>query len=223
MVKKIVPLFLFILLITFVSAGEYIQPVRQGNTMTLRQTCPDCIYVEFISMTYPNQTETAFEVNMSKSGETYTYSFGNTSQIGEYEFKSCGDLLHTSSNTRIVTCETITFPVTSNGEKVSLSNSIIVIVFLLIAGLLFGLGYSFNKEHWLLKSFFNFGSVGMGLLAINSAKIIASESSNLGKMGTTGLTFGIIIFLLFFIYIFVYAFIDIIKAMREKKGVRWKF
>ncbi len=214
---------MLIFLITFVSAGYYEDPVAQNTEFDLTQNCPDCTFVEYTSMKYPNGTLTIMGINMTKIGKDYEYPFGNTSQLGIYEFKNCGDLLHTSSNTRIITCETITFQVTENGEKVSLSNSIIVIVFLLIAGLLFGLGYSFNKEHWLLKTFFNFGSVGMGLLAINSAKIIASESTNLGKMGTVGLTFGIIIFLFFFIYIFVYAFIEIIKAMREKKGVRWEF
>jgi len=85
------------------------------------------------------------------------------------------------------------------------------------------LGFSFNKEHWLLKTFFNFGAVGMGILGVNSAKIVASESLNLGKMGTVGLTFMVIIFSIFFIYLFVYYFIETIKTFKEKGNIRWEY
>ena len=105
----------------------------------------------------------------------------------------------------------------------SLSNSIMVVVFLILAIVLFALGWSFSKEHWILRTFFNFCSVGLGILAVNSAKIVASESEDLGRMGTVGLTVMIILFSIFFIYIFVYAFIEIIKALREKRGVRWNY
>ena len=92
-----------------------------------------------------------------------------------------------------------------------------------MAGVFLTLGYSFSKEHWLLKTFFNFMAVGMGILSVNSAKIIASESMNLGRMGNVGLTMMVVAFALFFIYMFVYSFIEIIKAMREKRGVRWRY
>lgn len=221
--KSIYIIPLLILTLNLVGAGSLEQPVAQNEEVELLQTCPDCTYIELTSITYPNGTKTQINVNMTKQGEDYNFTWGNTSQLGIYKYNTCGDLYHINSNQRIVTCETITFEVTYNGEKVSLSNSIIVIVFLLVAGILLVLGYSFSREHWLLKSFFNFGAVGMGLLAINSARIIASESTNLGRMGTTGITFGIVIFLFFFIYIFVYAFIEIIKALKEKRGVRWNY
>ena len=74
-----------------------------------------------------------------------------------------------------------------------------------------------------LKTFFNFAATGMGILAINSAGIIASESLSLGKMGTTGLLFMTIIFSLFFIYMFVYYFIETIKTLKEKGNIRWNY
>ena len=210
-------------LIGMASAGQLEQPIKQNENFDLVQTCSDCIFVELTSMIYPNGSQLEMGVNMTKIGEDYKYSFGNTSQLGTYKYNTCGDLLQSASSTRVLTCETITFEVTYTGDKVSLSNIIIPVVLLLLAGLCFLLGLGFSKEHWLLKTFFNFGATGMGILSINSARIIASESLNLGKMGTTGLTLMVVIFSLFFIYMFVYYFIETIKMFKEKGNIRWQY
>lgn len=221
--KFIVGIFIFVLLTSLVGAGSLEQPIKKDSTFDLVQICSNCIFVELTSVTYPNGTQTEFSINMTKNGEDYKYSFGNTSQLGKYEYTTCGDLLSSVTDTRVLTCEVISFEVTYTGEKVSLSNLIIPITLLFLAGICLILAFSFNKEHWLLKTFFNFGATGMGILAINSANIVANESLNLGIMGTVGLTFMIIIFSLFFIYMFVYYFIETIKMLKEKGNIRWKY
>lgn len=221
--KKLIIVMLGIMMLSLVSAGSLEQPIKQSETFDLVQTCSDCIFVELTSITYPNGTQLEMSINMTKLGEDYTYSFGNTSQLGTYKYNTCGDLLQSASGTRVLTCETISFEVTYTGDKVSLSNIVLPITLLILAGLCLVLAFSFNKEHWLLKTFFNFGAVGMGILGINSAKIVASESLNLGRMGTVGLTFMVIIFSLFFIYMFVYYFIETIKTFKEKGNIRWQY
>ena len=197
-------LILGIVMLSLVSAGNLEQPIRQNEAFDLVQTCQDCTFVELTSVTYPNKTLTEFSINMTKVGEDYKYNFGNTTQLGTYYYTTCGDLLSSASNTRILTCEVISFEVTYTGEKVSLSNIILPIVLLVLAGICLVLAFSFSKDHWLLKTFFNFGATIMGILAINSANIIASESLNLGKVGSRGLQFMLIVFSLFFLYMFVY-------------------
>lgn len=135
----VVGLIILACVVGMVSAGEYLQEVKQGEDITLRQTCPDCTFVEFTSMTYPNQTVTQFNVNMTKVGEDYTYLFGNTTELGTYEFKSCGDLLSQATNTRILKCETIIWEVTPSGSGGS-ENIVffIFLIFLIYAINLFG-------------------------------------------------------------------------------------
>lgn len=101
-------------LIGFVSA-ESIATVKQGESIQLHQSCSDCTFVELVSINYANLSVTPFEVNMTKSGESYTYEFGNTSHLGTYYYQVCGDLMQTASNTRVITCETLEFEVTPSG------------------------------------------------------------------------------------------------------------
>ena len=81
--------------------------------------------------------------------------------------------------------------------------------------------YIFNKEYWLIKSFMYFSAFGMLLVLINSAKILAVGSDS-NKIITIGYTIAIVSLLIMFLYLFVFFFIEIIKSLKEKKGVRWK-
>lgn len=217
MKKLILFIVVAMFLISFTSAVS-IGTFQRNTDVELYQTCNNCTYCNITSVKQQAITLLT-NAEMTKDGTYYSLNLtaGNTSTIGEYSYcYLCGNADESATG-----C--IAFEITSTGEQVSLSNSILVIVFLIIAGVFLVLGFSFNKEHWLLKTFFNFCSVGMGILAINSARIIASESTNLGKMGTTGLTLMIAVFSIFFIYMFVYTFIEIIKALKEKRGVRWNY
>ena len=70
---------------------------------------------------------------------------------------------------------------------------------------------------------FQFLAVGSGLIAINSARIIASESNALGKMGEVGIILMIVVLMLFFLWIFVKAFLEIIKIFKRKGDLRWEY
>lgn len=214
---------ILLILMLFLSIGnvaalDSLGTFQLDQTINLIQGCDNSTYSNITRILYPNSTFALdTETIMTGSNDNYNYTFSNTGAIGHYlVFGSCDE-------DGVDTEWVYDFEITYTGDKVSLSNSMIVIVFLLLAGLFLVLSFSFSKEHWLLKTFFNFCAVGMGILALNSAKIIASESLNLGKMGTVGLTIMLVAFSLFFVYMFIYAFIETINAMKEKRGVRWNF
>lgn len=121
---------LSIMMVSLVSAGELGQPVKQNGVVDLVQTCSNCTYVNLTSITYPNGTQEIIGVDMVRTGEDYKFSWGNTSQIGTYKYHTCGDLTHASSNTRIVTCETITFEVTYGGNNSDSPSSILYLAIL---------------------------------------------------------------------------------------------
>ena len=82
--------------------------------------------------------------------------------------------------------------------------------------------YIFDKEYWLIKSLLYFFSLGMVIVLMNSTKII-SVGDNSDKIITVGYTIAIISLSVMFLYLFVFFFIEMIKSMKEKKGVRWRF
>jgi len=199
------------------SAG--IGTFQKDTQIDLYQTCNNCTYCNLTSVKYPNSSNIVTNVVMTKTDSYYNYTLSSseTNVLGTYKYcYVCGNAIDTATG-----C--IDFEVTYTGEKLSLSHSIIVLVFIILSGIFLFLSYSFNKEHWLMRTFFNFFSMGAAILAINSARIIVSESENLGKMGNTGLTLGIVVLSIFFLYMFIYSFIEIIKVFKEKKGVRWQY
>jgi len=62
-----------------------------------------------------------------------------------------------------------------------------------------------------------------GLIAVNSARIIASESNSLGTMGEAGIMMMIVVLLFFFLWIFIYAFKEIISIFKKKGDLRWNY
>ena len=187
----------------------------------------DCVNIKVMSnctsvnLTLVETNTETYVINSAMQalgGQVFNYTFCNTSEITNYNYiwdESCRDCSGGVCGNN--------FGVTYTGQKVSLSNSIIVVVFLIIAIMFLVLAFSFSEEHWMLRTFFNFCAVAMGILAVNSAKIIASESLNLGKMGNVGLTIMVAVFAIFFLYIFVYYFIETVKSLKEKRGVRWNY
>jgi len=82
--------------------------------------------------------------------------------------------------------------------------------------------FIFDKEHWLIKSFLFFASFGMSIVLINSAKIFAigTKSNTIMDMG---LLIAIVGLLVMFLYLFTFFFIEIIKSLKEKRGIRWNY
>lgn len=183
--------------------------------------CSNSTYANISSIMYkPNSTYiTKGEYSMTKSGTNYNYTLNSTlnNKIGTLEVN-----YHCDVN-GIDTTAGYLIDITTTGEQVSLSNIIIVIAFLIIASILFILGYTFDKEKFILKTGFFIFALFMCLIALNSGRIIASESQGLSEMSNVGIILLIAIILLMLLYIFIYWTIKTFKSFKQKKEERWSY
>ncbi len=130
MKKIFLLLIMSVFLVSLVSAECSLpNPVKQGETIELTQTCSNCTQVNLTKVIYPNQTFSLLgQFEMTKNGTNYNFSFSDTETIGIYFYTTSGDL-----NT-IPTQQSCSFEVTPTGNKLDNPQSIIVIglIFVLI-------------------------------------------------------------------------------------------
>lgn len=112
-------------LLTLVSAEGSLGTFKQSENIELIQYCDSCSYVTLDSVTLPNSTILFFNETMTKTGNTFNYTFTNTNELGEYDYNVCGDKSGT------LTCENIGFEITPSGN--SGINNLVFIIFLIVA------------------------------------------------------------------------------------------
>lgn len=207
-----------IALTTSVFGAQSLGTFETGTDVTLVQSCAGSTYTNITKITYPNSTLALdAETAMAKTGDTYSYVFSSTEPLGRYMvYGHCDE-----DGTDVVWV--YDFEITYSGQKVSLSNSMIVIALMGLAAIFLTISFFFSGDYWILKSFFQFLAVLAGLISVNSARIIASESNALGKMGDMGLLLMIVVLGIFFLWIFVKAFKEIIKIFKDKGDLRWNY
>ena len=115
------------------------------------------------------------------------------------------------------------FQVTTTGQLLELKTVILVICLLIISIIIFLIGSTFKPEQFILRSSFYVISTLLILLAMNSTRIIVSESSDLNIMSTVGLTLSIVTFLFMLLYTLIYWTIQTFKSMKEKNAIRWNY
>ena len=213
------PFLLFVMMIASVLAAQSLGTFESNIDVTLVQSCSDSTYSNISKVTFPNSSlainiET---VMVPEDGDTYSYVFSDTESLGRYLVYGHCDEDGTD------TVWVYDFEVTYTGQKVSLSNSMIIFSLMGLAAIFLTISFFFNTEYWIFKSFFQFMAVLSGLIAVNSARIIASESNSLGAMGEAGILLMVVVLLLFFIWIFVYAFKEIIRVFKAKGDLRWEY
>jgi len=220
MAKGVVYLLLMIMLASSVIGAQQSLGVFQtGAEVTLIQSCDNSTYSTISKVAYPNSTlaintETPM---IADGGGTYHLAFTDTEPLGRY--LAYGHCDESGSDT----VWAYSFDISYSGDKVSLSNTIIIFALLGLAAIFLTISFLFKETYWILTSFFQFLSVLSGLIAVNSARIIASESNALGVMGEAGIMLMIVVLLLFFLWIFVKAFKEIIKIFKDKGDLRWNY
>ena len=191
---------------------------KKGDTIILSQTCDNCTFINVTRVKYPNSSENYINLGMSETIKgNWNLTFTDTETLGNYLVTTCGnpDLIYT--------CENYDFKITNNGEEISLFNIILVIAFFIFSILVFMIGSTFKPEQYILKTSFYIIALIFGLLGINSARIIASESLELNLMSLSGLILTITIFLIMVLYVFIYWMIQTFKSVKQKEGVRWQY
>ena len=126
--KILLSLIFSIFLISFASASiDFLGEFTQNTCITIIQTCTTCTYNNFTSVVLPqNSTQLLGEIAMTKTGSTYTYSFCNTSYLGEYIINGHGD------DNGIDAPWNYKLTISPNGETIDPVQISIYIIFLLI-------------------------------------------------------------------------------------------
>jgi hypothetical protein len=112
---------------------------KSGETISLRQTCDTCTYVNVSSVTLPNSSLIYINKAMTKTGIEYDYSY-LVSDLGDYFYVVRGD------KNGVDQSETFCFGVTPSGA--SGSDNIVLYIILII--LTYGVGFIgfFGKNIW---------------------------------------------------------------------------
>lgn len=212
------------LLLTLVNASiPNLGIFRTDDSIELIQSCvingTFCTSCNISSVDYPNGTRAVKNIVMTKRTGDFNYTLlpEFTDDLGTYRVNGYCHYQNVLKNWAYY------FDVTLTGDRVSGSSTILIGAFLVLTIVCLVLGYTFKTDYWLFKSFFYFCALLLSILSINSARIIASESTDLSTMTASGLTIGIVLFGVFILFIFVYAFIDIIKALKYKRELRWDY
>lgn len=93
MKKLIFCIIIGMLLINLINAEVQTLPTVQLNKCAdLKQTCGNCSYVTISSLVYPNYTNALRNVNMTKDGTHYNYTFCYNTIDGEYVVNLFGDV-----------------------------------------------------------------------------------------------------------------------------------
>lgn len=105
---------------------ELPQPGLVNNCIQLTETCSSCTFVELTSIQYPDNTIEFYNINMTKLGTDYNYTFCNTSLLGTYLYKVVGDPLS------VLKSQTVSFEITNSGRNFELGDILTYSFFLLI-------------------------------------------------------------------------------------------
>jgi ABC-type multidrug transport system permease subunit len=107
---------------------------KQGSIITISQTCDNCTYVNITRVKLPNSTEIIINKNMNQPVTgNYNYNINYTNDQGHYIVSTCGDL-----NGGYV-CQNYDYYISYSGSDLSIGQSIIYIVLILINLIFFGI------------------------------------------------------------------------------------
>lgn len=190
---------------------------KKDSTITLSQVCDNCTFINVTKIKYPNSTETYPNTAMSQPVQgNFNSTLSQTSSLGEYIVTTCGN---PDGN---YNCESYNFYVTDTGEEFSLDQSLIIFGQFGIAALFLIIGLTFTKEKWKIKTFFFLMALIMGVIFLNSARVVASSSSSLTTMGNYGLITVMIVLIVMFLYAFIYYSIEVFQYLKNKSDSKWQ-
>jgi hypothetical protein len=153
---------------------------------------------------------------MTKTGTVYSLAFCNTQIIGEYIVDGVSDV------DAEPTVWSYNFFVTETGDNLQQNQGQMVLAQLGMIALFLAMGFSFSKEKWKVRSLFFMAALLMGIITLNSIRVIASASTSLSQMGNTGLILGIFVLSFMFLYILIYYSVEVFKYFKEKRRMRWE-
>jgi len=185
---------------------------KQGECVNIK-TILNASQVNISSISNPDSAVVMTEGIMTKIGYTFNYTYCNTTQLGTYIY----DYYDNGGNVYVND-----FEITPTGNESSNTQGLMILAQIGIVGLFFGLGFSFSKEKWKIRTFFFVSSLFMGIVTLNSLRVVAGSSSVLSSMSNLGLILGISLISFMILYIMINYTVEIIKFYKEKKRMRWE-
>jgi len=216
-IKYLLIVFTFVLFLSFVnSAQPSLGTFKKGECISLVQICESCTYNNISYVLYPNSSTALSNVQMTRDDTFYNYTFCDTNIIGEYLVNGFGD----EDGTKEIWV--YDFRITGSGDSVSTTQGILLLAQFGVVALFFGLGRVFSREKWKVKLFFDLSALLMGVILLNSIRIVSAQANSLNTMGETGLYLGMVILLFLFMYMFIHALIEVFNYFKNKKQMRWE-
>jgi len=197
---------------TDISFGTF----KQGECVSLIQTCSNCSFVNITSIQYPNSTQAIGQASMTKTGTSYNYTFCSTNILGVYIVSGFGDL---DTQNEIWDYK---FGITSTGDDFSDAQGNMLLAQIGLIGLFLALGFSFSKEKWKLRSFFFIIAIFIGVMLLNSLRVASGGSSTMSSMATSGLIIGIVVLSFIILYTLIFYFKEVFGYFKNKREIRWK-
>ena len=207
----------FLLVPTVFAGLESIGTFKQGETIELRQTCSGSTYSNITAVTLPiNGTKVLGEVEMTKSGSQYNYTFSQTEVIGRYYVDGVCDEEGTG------TTWTYYFTITPSGSDVGdTGNFLGILVFIIFAISCFFLYLTTRIEEPGFKVFFLLISFIFLMGTIGTATVISLNSGLPEAIGSVLSTIlfvlGMILFIIF-IFVMIRQTVAVLELYRMKKG-----
>lgn len=96
---------------------------KQNSVVNLWQTCPDCSYVNISQVLYPNSSQALGQVQMTNQGTTFNYSFDDTTQLGDYVYKTYGN-----SSANGICTQNVGFTINGSGQKVGQPQIMLIMI-----------------------------------------------------------------------------------------------
>jgi len=150
---------------------------------------------------------------MQKQGNYFNYSFCNTSNIGTYTYGYTDSATNSYSNS---------FDITGTGDGSDTNQGYMILALIGVMAIFTAIGFSFSKDKWKIRTFFFMAALSMGIVLLNSLRIIAGTSSKLNQMANIGLIVGITILSFMFLYMLIFYTIETFKYFKEKRRMRWE-
>lgn len=213
MKKLILILFVVIFLISVTSAEvQTLGTFKQNECANLVQTCDNCTFVNITRVLYPNSTIAVSNVEMTKDGTYYNYTFCLTNDTGKYTYTSFGDL--DGENT----VGNVNFDITPQGVNFDTSTGLVTVgaFFILIVATIFFLLFGIFTTNIPFKIFFV--SLSTILMVGTLGFSVSVFQQMFGDLGTIVSTYGNIFVLLTILVtgggigLFVYAVYVAIKS-----------
>jgi hypothetical protein len=216
--KSLVLLFLILFLFSFSFVSAGLGTYAKGDCIPIR-VLANCSNVDLIEISSGNNL---YFINSSMTllgGQTFNYSFCTNSSmpLGSYSY---------SWNNYCVDCSNgdcgNSFELGNDSTKVNSTQGLMIISQIGIIFLFIAVAFGFTKEKWKIRTFFFIAALMMGVITLNSIRIISGVSNNLYSMGNVGFILGIVILSFMVAYMLVYYTIEVFKYFKEKRRMRWE-